>query len=120
MANEETIDVKPVPMIGQLLDSGKVQTTIFGDRVMPKQLYDARELTPEWKKARERTISYCKSKNHSESSIDNARRISNVVATNMTSLGVNSAARGPMEPWLVDVRGSWNHASTVVTLIPRS
>ena len=56
---------------------------------MPTQLYDARELTPEWKKARERTISYCKSKNHSENSIDNARRISNVVATNMMSLGVN-------------------------------
>jgi len=56
---------------------------------MSTQLYDARELTPEWKKAKERTISYCKSKNHAESSIDNARRISNVVATNMMSLGVN-------------------------------
>jgi len=89
LADRETIDVKPVPMIGQLLNSGKVQTTIFGDRSMSTQLYDARELTPEWKKARERTISYCKSKNHTESSIDNARRISNVVATNMMSLGVN-------------------------------
>jgi len=56
---------------------------------MPTQLYDAEELTPEWKKARERTISYCKSKNHSENSMDNARRISALVATNMMSLGVN-------------------------------
>ena len=56
---------------------------------MPTQLYKARELTPEWRKARERTISYCKSKNHSESSLDNARRISVLVATNMMSLGVN-------------------------------
>ena len=64
------MDVKPIPMIGQKLDSGKVQTTILADRVMPTQLYKARELTPEWKKARERTISYCKSKNHSESSLD--------------------------------------------------
>jgi len=56
---------------------------------MSTQLYDARELTPEWKKAREGVISYCKSKNHSKNSIDNARRISNVVATNMISLGVN-------------------------------
>ena len=71
------------------MDSGKVQTTILADRVMPTKLYNPSELTPEWKRARERTISYCKSKNHTESSLDNARRISVLIATNMMSLGVN-------------------------------
>ena len=70
------MDVKAIPMIGQSLDSGKVQTTILTDSVMPTQLFKARELTPEWRKARERTISYCKSKNHTESSLDNARTVS--------------------------------------------
>ena len=56
---------------------------------MTTQLYDARELRQQWKTAWETTLSYCKSKNHSDSSIDNARRISALVAANMMSLGVN-------------------------------
>ena len=55
---------------------------------MPKQLYMLNELTPEWKNLREKTIKYCKSKNHSKNSISNAERISISIATNMQSMGI--------------------------------
>jgi integrase len=55
---------------------------------MPKQLYMLDELTPEWKNLREKTIRYCKSKNHSKNSISNAERISISIATNMQSMGI--------------------------------
>ncbi|SVD62745.1 uncharacterized protein METZ01_LOCUS415599, partial [marine metagenome] len=81
--------VEPISTVGRPLTVHNTQTTTWSDEFMPKQLYNLEELTPEWRELREKTIAFCKTKNHSDSSIGNAERISICVASNMMSLGIS-------------------------------